>query len=63
MPQCGYCQNGQIMTAVALLNATPAAHEAEIAAAMDDVLCRCGTHTRIAKAIRTAQTAMKEASQ
>jgi len=50
--QCGYCQPGQIMTAAALLAHTPAPSEAEIASAMSDTLCRCGTHSRIRKAIR-----------
>jgi len=57
VPQCGYCQNGQIMTAFALLTARPHAGAAEIAAVMDGVLCRCGTHTRIRKAIARAQSA------
>ncbi|MGL4406640.1 MAG: (2Fe-2S)-binding protein, partial [Notoacmeibacter sp.] len=47
VPQCGYCQNGQIMTAAALLAANPAANAEDIAAAMDDVICRCGTQQRI----------------
>lgn len=58
VPQCGYCQNGQIMTAVALLSANPRAGEAEIAAAMDGVVCRCGTHARIRRAIAAAQAQM-----
>lgn len=58
VPQCGYCQNGQIMTAAALLDANPAATDNRIADAMDGVLCRCGTQTRIRKAIRRAQKAM-----
>lgn len=56
--QCGYCQNGQIMTAVALLTARPDATAGEIEAVMDGVLCRCGTHARIRKAIVRAQAAM-----
>lgn len=55
VPQCGYCQNGQIMTAAALLDKTPAANSADIAAAMDEVICRCGTHGRIKAAIDIAQ--------
>lgn len=62
VPQCGYCQNGQIMAAVALLESAPDAGADEIATAMDGVLCRCGTQPRIRKAIDRAQAAMKEAS-
>jgi isoquinoline 1-oxidoreductase alpha subunit len=58
VPQCGYCQNGQIMTAFALLAARPKAAPAEIEAAMDGVLCRCGTQTRIRRAIARAQSVM-----
>jgi len=58
VPQCGYCQNGQIITAFALLTARPDAKVAEVEAAMDSVLCRCGTHSRIRKAIARAQAAM-----
>jgi isoquinoline 1-oxidoreductase alpha subunit len=59
VPQCGYCQNGQIMTAVALLKATPQAGNEEIARAMDAVICRCGTHDRIRTAIKAAQADMR----
>lgn len=58
VPQCGYCQNGQIMTAFALLAAQPDAGAAEIEAVMDGVLCRCGTQARIRKAIARAQSVM-----
>ena len=58
VPQCGYCQNGQIMTAFALLAARPDAGADEMEAIMDTVLCRCGTHARIRKAIARAQSAM-----
>jgi aerobic-type carbon monoxide dehydrogenase small subunit (CoxS/CutS family) len=58
VPQCGYCQNGQIMTALALLAARPESTAAEIEAAMDGVLCRCGTQARIRRAIARAQAAM-----
>jgi aerobic-type carbon monoxide dehydrogenase small subunit (CoxS/CutS family) len=58
VPQCGYCQNGQIMTAFALLAAQPDATAAEIEDVMNGVLCRCGTHARIRKAISRAQSAM-----
>ena len=60
VPQCGYCQNGQIMTAVALLSAQPNAGQAQIAAALDTVVCRCGTHSRIRKAIANAQKRLRE---
>lgn len=51
VPQCGYCQAGQIMAAVALLDATPQPTEADVEAAMDGNLCRCGTYGRIRAAI------------
>lgn len=59
VPQCGYCQNGQIMAAVALLTSTPEATPEDINSAMDPILCRCGTHVRIKAAILTAQSAIK----
>lgn len=49
--QCGYCQAGMLMTAAALLNRTPRPTAAELAAAMDRHICRCGTYPRIRKAI------------
>jgi isoquinoline 1-oxidoreductase alpha subunit len=52
--QCGYCQSGQIMQAVALLKATPKPSDAQIDEAMAGNLCRCGTYTRIRSAIRKA---------
>ena len=52
--QCGYCVNGIIMSAAALLQKTPRPTDAEIAAALDRNLCRCGTHVRILRAIRRA---------
>jgi nicotinate dehydrogenase subunit A len=52
--QCGYCVNGIIMSAAALLKKTPRPSDAEIAAALDRNLCRCGTHVRILRAIRRA---------
>lgn len=61
VPQCGYCQSGQIMSAVALLNSKPQPTDADIDAAMSGVLCRCGTYPRIRKAIkRAASIAAKE---
>ena len=52
--QCGYCQPGQIMSAVGLLKKTPNPSDAEIDRAMGDVLCRCGTYQRIRAAIHRA---------
>ncbi len=59
IPQCGYCQSGQIMTAVALLNGNPKPSDAEIDSAMSGNVCRCGTYTRIRKGIRTAAAMMQ----
>ena len=53
VPQCGYCQSGQIMAAVALLNKSPQPTEAEIDANMTNI-CRCGTYPRIRKAVHRA---------
>jgi isoquinoline 1-oxidoreductase subunit alpha len=58
-PQCGYCQSGQIMTAVALLAKNAAPSDADIDAAMAGNLCRCGTYPRIRKAIHRAAEALK----
>jgi isoquinoline 1-oxidoreductase alpha subunit len=52
--QCGYCQSGQIMSATALLAATPAPDDADIDAAMSGNICRCGTYVRIREAIKKA---------
>ena len=54
VPQCGYCQSGQIMSAVALLSANPKPDDAAISAAMDGNICRCGTYQRIRAAIKEA---------
>lgn len=54
VPQCGYCQSGQILSALALLRRSPDPSDAEIDAAMSGVLCRCGTYPRIREAIRLA---------
>jgi isoquinoline 1-oxidoreductase alpha subunit len=54
VPQCGYCQSGQIMSAVALLEDNPNPNDDEIDAAMHGNICRCGTYTRIKAAIKTA---------
>jgi aerobic-type carbon monoxide dehydrogenase small subunit (CoxS/CutS family) len=58
VPQCGYCQSGQIMSAVALLKGNADPSDADIDAAMSGNLCRCGTYLRIRKAIRVAAKAM-----
>jgi isoquinoline 1-oxidoreductase subunit alpha len=58
VPQCGYCQPGQIMSAAALLAANPAPSDADIDQAMSANLCRCGTYQRIKKAIHRAADAM-----
>jgi aerobic-type carbon monoxide dehydrogenase small subunit (CoxS/CutS family) len=56
VPQCGYCQSGQIMSAVALLAQTAQPSDAEIDAAMGGNICRCGTYQRIRAAIHRAAT-------
>jgi len=56
VPQCGYCQSGQILAAVALLQRQPHPSDADIDEAMSGVLCRCGTYPRIRRAIRRAAT-------
>ncbi len=58
VPQCGYCQCGQIMSAVALLRAKPQPTDAEIDAAMSANLCRCGTYPRIRRAVHRAADAI-----
>jgi isoquinoline 1-oxidoreductase alpha subunit len=54
VPQCGYCQSGQIMSAVALLSTTPKPTDADIDKAMEGNICRCGTYPRIRAAIHAA---------
>ncbi|MFM8361864.1 MAG: (2Fe-2S)-binding protein [Haliscomenobacter sp.] len=54
VPQCGYCQSGQIMTAAALLAQNPSPGDEDIKSAMSGILCRCGTYQRIREAIKTA---------
>ncbi len=54
VPQCGYCQSGQLMSAAALLAAKPKPTDADIDAAMDGNICRCGTYQRIRSAIKEA---------
>ena len=62
VPQCGYCQSGQIMAAAALLKRNPNPTDAEIETAMDGHICRCGTYPRIRKAIKTAAKNMSQVS-
>ncbi len=54
VPQCGYCQAGQIMSATALLKRNPSPSDEEIETAMNGNICRCGTYVRIKKAIKMA---------
>jgi nicotinate dehydrogenase subunit A len=58
--QCGYCIDGIIISAVALLERNKDPSDEDIAAALDRNLCRCGTHVRILRAIRSAARAMRE---
>jgi aerobic-type carbon monoxide dehydrogenase small subunit (CoxS/CutS family) len=61
VPQCGYCQSGQIMSAAALLAANPAPSDADIDVALSGNICRCGTYVRIRKAVhRAAELARQE---
>ena len=60
VPQCGYCQSGQIMSAAALLKNNPNPSAAEIDEALAGNLCRCGTYVRIRNAVRDAAAAMRE---
>ena len=62
VPQCGYCQAGQIMAASALLAHTPHPTDAEIDSAMSGNICRCGTYTRIRQAIHEAAGAVATAN-
>lgn len=57
VPQCGYCQSGQIMAAVALLEQNPSPSDEDIDAAMSGNVCRCGMYGRIKQAIKTASSA------
>ncbi len=54
VPQCGYCQSGQLMAAAALLARKPTPTDADIDEAMRGILCRCGTYNRIRRAIKAA---------
>lgn len=62
VPQCGYCQSGQIMSAVALLNENPSPNDADIDAAMSGNICRCGTYPRIRKGIKAAAASLVAAA-
>lgn len=61
-PQCGFCQNGQIMTAKALLDKNPHPSDAQIREAMNGTLCRCMSYFRVQSAIKRAIKTMAEAS-
>ena len=64
VPQCGYCQSGQLMAAAALLKGNPRPTDADIDEALDSHLCRCGTYPRIRRAVhRAAAAARAEAGQ
>jgi len=60
VPQCGYCQSGQILTAIALLNKNRNPDDESIKQAMSAVLCRCGTYPRVLEAIKSASRQMPE---
>ena len=62
VPQCGYCQSGQIMQAVALLAENPKPNREDIKSYMSPVLCRCGTYMRVVKAIERAANPEKQIS-
>jgi isoquinoline 1-oxidoreductase alpha subunit len=59
VPQCGYCQAGQIMSTVALLAANPSPDDADIDSALSANLCRCGTYPRIRRAVHRAAAALR----
>ena len=61
VPQCGYCQSGQIMSAVALVKSKPKPTDADIDKAMEGNLCRCGTYNRVKTAIKEATGQIKTA--
>jgi isoquinoline 1-oxidoreductase subunit alpha len=60
VPQCGYCQSGQIMSAAALLRTNPSPSDADIDAALSGNICRCGTYVRIRKAVHRAAELLRE---
>jgi len=59
VPQCGYCQPGMMLQAIDVVTRNPNASREEMAEAMDDVLCRCGTYSRVMKALELAASKMK----
>lgn len=61
VPQCGYCQSGQLMSAAALLSQNKNPSDADIDAAMSGNICRCGTYPRIKAAIKDAAAALRQA--
>jgi len=63
VPQCGYCQSGQIMSAAAFLEQNPQPTDAEIISGMSGNLCRCGTYRRIVAAVRDAAPVLREAKE
>ena len=62
VPQCGYCQSGQVMSATALLQSNPSPSDEDIEGAMTGNICRCGTYNRIKTAIHSASSKIKEGS-
>ena len=62
VPQCGYCQSGQVMSATALLQSNPSPSDEDIESAMTGNICRCGTYNRIKTAINNASSKIKEGS-
>lgn len=62
VPQCGYCQSGQVMSATALLQSNPSPDDNAIESAMTGNICRCGTYNRIKTAIHSASSKIKEGS-
>jgi aerobic-type carbon monoxide dehydrogenase small subunit (CoxS/CutS family) len=60
VPQCGYCQSGQVMAAAALLTRNPKPSDTDIDSAMSGILCRCGTYQRIRRAIHRAAGIMAQ---
>ena len=62
VPQCGYCQSGQVMSATALLKDNPSPSDDDIESAMTGNICRCGTYNRIKTAIHSASSKLKEDS-
>lgn len=63
VPQCGYCQSGQIVSATALLNSNPKPSDEDINNAMSGNICRCGTYTRIRDAIKQAANNMESGNE